>query len=355
MGEVIRKTRLGHFIGWYIRFYEDGVRKTRATKAATAAEARRILIDIEARIGRGHLGVAERSKHLPAAELLRRFVDAYDPNTRDRDRWATKIRYELSPVLPILGRGTITADDARKLARRLSTTHKPRSVVKKLAVLKTAYRWAVKQGLAPSNPFDDVRQPKIDETVEYLSAEEVKQLIAAADARNDMRGSILPVAVRLGVYAGLRCGEVFGLRWRDIDFDRGVLTVRQSYQGAPTKSGKPRTVPLAEDLKAALLNWKSRCPHSDAGLVCPVLDPSGAWIAAQRRPCLSTTYRQAGVQVPKSPWHVLRHSFASHYLMKGGSLIALQTMLGHSSLKMTAIYSHLSSEHLQAEIHRLKF
>jgi site-specific recombinase XerD len=41
--------------------------------------------------------------------------------------------------------------------------------------------------------------------------------------------------------------------------------------------------------------------------------------------------------------------------MRGGSLIALQTMLGHASLKMTAVYSHLSSEHLQAEIHRLKF
>ena len=53
--------------------------------------------------------------------------------------------------------------------------------------------------------------------------------------------------------------------------------------------------------------------------------------------------------------HVLRHTFTSHYLMKGGSLIALQTMLGHSSLKTTAIYSHLSSDHLRSEIHRLKF
>ncbi|MBL8633583.1 MAG: tyrosine-type recombinase/integrase [Myxococcales bacterium] len=356
MGEVIRKRNSkGAFIGYYVRYYENGARKTRATKATSAAEARRMLAEIEARIGRGRLGVPDQPQHLAVPEVVTRFLDEYEPSTRNRDRWAQTTRYELAPVLPLLGHGAVSADDAKKLVRRLSSTHKPRSIVRKLAMLKMIYKWALRRGLVPSNPFEDVKPPRVEATVEYLSSAEVKALIAAADARSDLRGSMLPVAVRLGIYAGLRCGEIFGLRWRDIDMDRGVLVIRQSYRGAPTKSGKVRTIPIADDLAAALTAWRTQCPHTDAGLVCPVLDPDGRWIAARRRPCLKTTYRHAGLTIPKSPWHVLRHSFASHYLMKGGSLIALQTMLGHSSLKITAIYSHMSSEHLRAEIHRLKF
>ena len=355
MGQIIRKTNAkGDFVGWYARWYEGGIRKTKATKATSAAEARRILAEIEARIGRGKLGVPEQPEQLTADEILRRYVDEADATTRDRDQWASRIRYETKPLLPLLRR-ILSSDDAKRIVRHLSSTHKPNTAAKKLATLKAAFRWAVRHGLASLNPFEGTKPPRVDDAVEYLSVAEIKALIAAADARNDMRGSMLPIAVRLGVYAGLRCGEVFGLRWRDIDFDRGVLTVRQSYRGAPTKSGKHRTVPIAEDLGAALRLWRDRCPQTDAGVVCPVLGLDGRWIPAQSRPCLKHTYRLAGLAIPKAPWHVLRHSFASQYLMRGGSLIALQTMLGHASLKMTAVYSHLSSEHLQAEIHRLKF
>ena len=358
MGELIRKRNAkGNFIGWYVRYYENGVRKTRATKATTAAEAKRMLAEIEARIGRGKLGISEPapSKHVAATEILHRYLAEYEPSTRNRERWAQRERYELSAVLPLLGKGQVGAEEAKQIVRKLSSTHKPRSVAKKISTLKTAFGWAIRQGLATQNPFAGVKAPRIEETVEYLSTDEVKSLLRAADERHDKRGAMLPVAIRLGVYAGLRCGEIFALRWRDIDFERGVLTVRQSYLGAPTKSGKPRTVPLAEDLATALRTWRKDCPPTDAGVVCPIVGVDGRWLAAKRRPSLKTTYRYAGLPLPSAPWHVLRHTFASHYLMKGGSLIALQTMLGHSSLKVTAIYSHLSTDHLRSEIHRLKF
>nr|MBP6609152.1 hypothetical protein [Deltaproteobacteria bacterium] len=151
MGEVIRKRNgKGDFVGWYVRYYENGARKTRATKATTAADARRMLAEIEARIGRGRLGIPEQPQQLTVPEVLTRFLDEYEPTTRDRDRWAQKTKYELSPVLPLLGRGAVSADDAKKLIRRLSSTHKPRSVVRKLAMLKTIYKWALRRGLVPS-------------------------------------------------------------------------------------------------------------------------------------------------------------------------------------------------------------
>ncbi|HMY59558.1 MAG TPA: tyrosine-type recombinase/integrase, partial [Pseudomonadota bacterium] len=56
-----------------------------------------------------------------------------------------------------------------------------------------------------------------------------------------------------------------------------------------------------------------------------------------------------------APWHVLRHTFASHFLMSGGSLLTLQRLLGHTTLAITQIYSHLSAEHVAEEVRKLRF
>ena len=80
VGQIIRKTNAkGDFVGWYARWYEGGVRKTKATKATSAAEARRILAEIEARIGRGKLGVPDLAQQLTADEILRRYEPRYKP------------------------------------------------------------------------------------------------------------------------------------------------------------------------------------------------------------------------------------------------------------------------------------
>ncbi len=77
MGEVIRKVnRAGRFIGWYIRYVDsDGKRKAKATRAATAAEARRILIELEAQAGRRQLGVPERPQPMKGTDLIARWLD----------------------------------------------------------------------------------------------------------------------------------------------------------------------------------------------------------------------------------------------------------------------------------------
>ena len=63
----------------------------------------------------------------------------------------------------------------------------------------------------------------------------------------------------------------------------------------------------------------------------------------------------AGCHVPVRPWHALRHTFASHYVMSGGNLLALQKILGHSKFEMTQIYSHLAPDFMAGEMARLSF
>lgn len=64
---------------------------------------------------------------------------------------------------------------------------------------------------------------------------------------------------------------------------------------------------------------------------------------------------KAGCPSLERPWHALRHTFASHYIMGGGNILALQKILGHADIKHTLIYAHLASEYLGAEMDRVKF
>jgi site-specific recombinase XerD len=70
---------------------------------------------------------------------------------------------------------------------------------------------------------------------------------------------------------------------------------------------------------------------------------------------LEELLRAAGCHVPVRPWHAMRHTFASHYAMAGGNLLALQKILGHSKFEMTQIYSHLAPDYMASEIARLSF
>ena len=344
MGEVIRKTKGGRFIGWYIRFVDaDGKRRAKATKAATAAEAKRILIELEAQAARRQLGVPDRPVPIRGTTLMERWLEESQPRTPDRAAWVLRQRHTLVKVWPYLD-SIISAQDAQRIVRTLSSRYTPGTVRNTLVALKSAWRWAASVGLTESSPWM-MRPPQAQQRVEYLNREEVTRLLAATDADRE----VVAVAVRLAVLAGLRVSEVWGLRWRSVDLERGTITVRSGYRDAPTKSRRERVIPLTDQLREALAGWQKRCPSVD--LVCP----STRGTAKAKRLDIRRLYRNAKLSVPSAPWHVLRHTFASHFLMSGGSLLVLQRLLGHSSISVTQIYSHLSDDHLVSEVKKLRF
>jgi integrase len=102
--------------------------------------------------------------------------------------------------------------------------------------------------------------------VDYLDAAEVGRLLAHAEEHGP---PLVCAMIATCIYAGLRRGELAGLRWRDLDFAAGRLTVARSYRRLP-KGGKIHHLPLHPELARVLRQWRERCPQIPEGLVFPI-------------------------------------------------------------------------------------
>jgi integrase len=225
--------------------------------------------------------------------------------------------------------------------------------------LSTALTWAVKEGWLSHNPAHKLDLPPRERSLEHLTVDEAARLMA--EAERNARTSEHPtwwtrwIAVSLALRLGLRRGEIFGLRWSDVDLEIGLLTVARSYRLAP-KSNKPRHLPLPPELAALLKEWRERCPVTDERLVCPVLY-GGRWGMSSNRAThgLAPLLRAASCKPLLRGFHALRHTFATHFVRSGGSLVALQRLLGHSDISTSMIYAHASPDFVAAELAKVRF
>jgi integrase len=165
---------------------------------------------------------------------------------------------------------------------------------------------------------------------------------------------MLHLCVVLSLHTGLRKGELLGLRWQDLDLQARRLTVARSYQCTP-KSGKARHLRLPAVLVPLLLGWQKECPKSADGAVFPIGRAKGRTGGAAAMLGLPRLWAEVGLRPVSHVWHCLRHSMASHYIMAGGNILALQRILGHSDLKMTLIYAHLAPDFLEGELDRIRY
>src|SRR5690606_37300355 len=138
--------------------------------------------------------------------------------------------------------------------------------------------------------------------------------------------------------AGLRCGEMSGLRWSDIDFTLNTITVARSvWRGkiGPTKGRKRRTIPLAARLRPVLAKYREIGDGSvlrSARGTAPSTDRIRSYLAAVQE--------AAGFE-RKGP-HILRHTFCSHLAMAGKPPRAIQSFAGHASIRTTERYMSLA-------------
>jgi integrase len=174
---------------------------------------------------------------------------------------------------------------------------------------------------------------------------EYERLVEAARRIGDDR---LLVFMLLGGDAGLRCGEIIGLEWGDVDLAKRQLCVRQSdwngQLGTP-KSGRLRYVPLTQRLTAALVEHR----HLRSKRVLSQTDgsPFTRQIVQNR---MNLASKRAKV---RKGVHILRHTFCSHLSMRGAPARAIQELAGHADLTMTQRYMHLSPAALDAAIRLL--
>ena len=362
MGDIVRLVRKGKFIGWYVRYKDvDGRRKMRASHQPSKELARRYLLAIEGRIARGQVGIEEPTPPSPTLnEVVERFLNEY---TRARHKNPAKYKQVASVGIQrataILGKqrvDEISSADVNQMRAQLSTRYAPRSIRATMAYLSCCYNWAIGIGIAKTNPVKGVEKPVAEEVVEYLTKEEISALLATARKQAD-EGGIgergRHACVHFALHTGLRKGELLGLRWTDVDLDTRRLTVAKSYDVLP-KGNKPRHLRLPAVVVPVLAAWRRECPRVD-GLVFPVpfyaqFSPGNAHSLFGLPELLAA----AGCRSFERPFHALRHTFASHFVMQGGNILTLQKILGHSDLKMTLVYAHLAPDFLAGEMDRLK-
>lgn len=357
MGDVLNRGSKDRPL-WYIRYKDvDGRRRQRASHQTTKHAALAYLREVEARVARGIIGVPERAQQaaesLTIAELADRFLAEVKPRAKDPETYRMQIRSVLKQrVLPMLGArraDSLKLADVEALRDRLQEEgYSSSSAAHAICSLSVVYKWAKKAGLITcDSPSRGIGMPKAARSLDYLDREEAARLLAYAETHAP---DTFP-AIATAIYAGLRKGEIFGLRWSDVHLDTGRLDVMRSYR-LPPKSGRARYLPLHPELARILRAWRRRCPTTSEGLVFPVnwrMGDTGDMLN------LAALLAESGCHVPAKPWHALRHTFASHFVMAGGSLYVLQRLLGHASAEMTQIYAHLSPEHLAGELGRLSF
>ncbi len=250
------------------------------------------------------------------------------PATVDSKR--TTLRVHLVPFFGLRKMDQVTYARIQDFVALQLKTISPKTINNQLSVLRRMLVIAKKRGVIDAVPeIEWLKAPK--PAFEFLDFEEAERLLAGADA--EWRPMLL-TALR----TGMRRGELMGLRWEDVDLVAGQIHVRQAVSrgviGTP-KSGKARTIPMSDELLAGLKSYR----HLKGEYV--FCSPAGKLLRRDeikhplRRACKKAGLRQVW-------WHALRHTFASHLVMRGVPLKAIQELLGHATIEMTMRYAHLS-------------
>lgn len=218
------------------------------------------------------------------------------------------------------------------------------SISRKLASLRSFYRFAQQRQLAHSNPAKPLRNPRGQRKLpHFLTNDEVGKLLQAPAALSVM--GLRDHAILETMYsAGLRVSEVVGLNDGDIEFEEGVARIRG-------KGRKERLSPIgsyAIEALRAYMQVRVLSTKAPTGRDAPVFaNRFGNRLTTRSVGRMLEKYiAQQGLDSRTTP-HTLRHSFATHLLDRGADIRSVQELLGHKSLVTTQIYTHLSTANLR--------
>ena len=289
-------------------------------------------------------------KEVPTfAEFAPRFFEGYVKANRFKPSTIVGIEKNMRVhVLPAFGDrrlDDLTQEDVQRFKGQ--RTHLSNKTVNHLlSLLRVMTTTAVDWGIIERRPTEFKRLKVANTTMDFYDFDEFEALVAAA-AKCDPRTLLV---VLLGGEAGLRSGEIRGLEWSSIDWRRRIITVERSeWNGHVTlpKHDKIRQVPMTSRLAQALREHRHlkgpRVLYKDRGV---------ALTRQTIRDWLGVACRRANVRY-RSP-HCLRHTFCSHHAMRGAPARAIQELAGHSDLKTTQRYMHLTPAALEGAIRLLE-
>jgi len=277
------------------------------------------------------------------------FLSASGPDTTDTTRTTQLDAEQLGQIPPlrppVLTRRmlAVTPLDVRAhLAMMRNSGYSKATIARKLAALRSFYKFLVRIGKLVSSPLSVIRTPRqVKRLPQCLDEEQIDRLLRAPDGTT-LLGARDRAILETIYSAGLRVSELVGLNLEDLDEFSGVVRVRG-------KGKKERLAPLGSKAVEAIDHYLGMSRRAGGkGRGGPLfLNKSGKRISDRSiRRKLRKYLLLAGINVHASP-HALRHSFATHMLNAGADLRAVQELLGHKSLSTTQIYTHLTTRRLK--------
>jgi tyrosine recombinase XerC len=275
----------------------------------------------------------------PAAEFVR-YLDLQRGASRHTLRGYATDLAEFRAFLSREGLGDLVDADARAIRAWLAWLHDRKlaksSIARKLATVRSCFRYLARIGLVEFNPARQVRSPRLPKRLpSFLPKDESKGLLDALAERS--QAGLRDHALLELLYAtGLRVAECCGLELDDVDRRRGAVRVMG-------KGGKERVVPAGDTALEALDAWLSVRGEGRGALFTNLRGGRLGTRSVHR--IVKQRARAAGIDRRVTP-HTLRHTFATHMLGEGADLRLIQELLGHSRLSTTQRYTHVSPEHL---------
>jgi integrase len=206
-------------------------------------------------------------------------------------------------------------------------------------VFGATFRHAMRHELYPTNPIANVRQVrKRASEPSILEPAEIAAILQKLEGVEPVRTAFFIAAIM-----GMRRGEIFGLKWADVDFESAILHIRRSYvdgvEGPPKTDSSRRPLPLPPQAVEALKAWKEKSSFtspdhwvfaSEVSFGKQPLWPGTLW-----RRNVAPAIKDAEITKAKLGWHSLRRSYASLLLATGASLRVSMELMRHSTAEMT--------------------
>lgn len=326
---------------WYINFVDPttGKRVRRSTGIEDRRTVELVLKDIELKIARGQYAFEELTPSIKMRKFINEYIQTYStvnksPGTCRIDALSLKRWIEFVGNIQI---SDVTVKLIEQYKQERLQHIKPVSLNIELRSLKAAFQVAVKWRYLKNNPFKEIAQLKINEprTPQFLAVNEIRRLLSVIDNEK------FKLLVEMYLSTGGRRNEVLSLTIDDIDIPSRTVTFVNG-----TKFGKKRVVPLNQRALKILTHLR-KSTHASTDRI---FEYEKNYISRR----FKYYARKAGL--PESiKTHSLRHTFASALAERSVDIHTIKQLLGHSSVKVTEIYSHLSPEHKIKAVNKLTY
>ncbi|MGB2987434.1 MAG: site-specific tyrosine recombinase/integron integrase [Phycisphaerae bacterium] len=240
----------------------------------------------------------------------------------------------------------VTPEQVKSFLAFLGTLNYSKSTIaRKLATLRSFYKFCLRRSYVQAHPLASIRTPKQDKRLpKFLEVEQITKLLATPDD-NTLLGARDRAMLEVLFSTGVRVSELVDLDFADVDFEGQTIRVRG-------KGKKQRTAPIGPTAIAAIRKYlelrrgDARSAAFDQNAL--FVNKHGQRLSTRSvRRKMDKYLAEAGLDPSISP-HTLRHSFATHMLNSGADLRSVQELLGHQSLSTTQVYTHLTTPRLKA-------